>query len=281
VNAPALITLQSVHEWLQGDPTRPFPTTSDNLLTRMIGAVSAFAVIYLSRPIAPATFTEVYNGTGKSRMMLRQQPIIRVRSVTVDTTAVAARTQIGSSGYVADSEMLYLDGGGLSVFGFGPAQTFSCGIQNVTVVYDAGYQTTAALAVPAATPYILDSGDLPQVWNADGGVTNASTGAAFTVVASAPSVAGTYQLTLDSLGNAQYVFAAADAGALVTITYGYTPGDIAQALIELVGERMRSRDRIGETSKNFGQTTVSFSQRDMNAAIKGYLQAYRNVVPSQ
>ena len=279
MTTPALISLDSVQEWLQGNPQTPFPSTSNNLLTRMIAGVSAFAVTYLSRPIAPATFTETYNGNGHAQMMLRQQPIIQVRSVTVDTTTVTARTQVGSFGYVADDAMLYIDGGGLTVFGYGPPQMFSCGIQNVLVVYDAGYQTTATVVVPSGTPYTLDTDDLPQMWNTDRGVAYASTGTAFTLVTSAPSVAGTYQVTLGANGNAQYAFAAADAGASVVITYGYTPGDVAQALIELVGERVRTRDRIGETSKNFGQQTTSFSQRDMNANIKASLQQYRQVAP--
>ena len=70
----------------------------------------------------------------------------------------------------------------------------------------------------------------------------------------------------------------------VTISYsaGYTtiPPDIAQACIELVALRYRERTRIGEVSKSLGGAeTVTYAQKDLTAAIKTLLQAYRMVIP--
>jgi len=65
----------------------------------------------------------------------------------------------------------------------------------------------------------------------------------------------------------------------VQITYqaGYAtvPPDVAQACIEAVGEAYQRRNRIGQNSvSSQGQTTVSFSQSDLNAAAKAMLEPY-------
>ena len=68
----------------------------------------------------------------------------------------------------------------------------------------------------------------------------------------------------------------------VTYTAGYAsvPFDVAQATIELVGEAYKRKERIGQTSVAMpNQSTVSFSQADMNASIKSMLQSYRRLVP--
>ncbi len=70
----------------------------------------------------------------------------------------------------------------------------------------------------------------------------------------------------------------------VTVTYsaGYaaTPGDVEQAVIELVGERFRARERIGLTAKGLGgQETTSFSAKPFNDTIAALLAPYRRICP--
>jgi GTP cyclohydrolase III len=70
----------------------------------------------------------------------------------------------------------------------------------------------------------------------------------------------------------------------VTVAYtaGYdtAPDDVVQACIELVGEAYRRREHIGQASVSMkDQSTVSFSQADMNASIKTMLASYRRLVP--
>ena len=70
----------------------------------------------------------------------------------------------------------------------------------------------------------------------------------------------------------------------VTVSYssGYAevPPDVAQATIELVGERFRTRERIGQASKTLGgQETTTFSLKSMNDAIAAMLAPYRRVIP--
>lgn len=262
----ALVTLTAVKQWLNTG-TGPYPPGSDDLLTRMIGSVSQFVTSYLSRAIVSATATEVYNGNDMRALPLRRTPVIQVRSLTIGTIQIPARLGVCQAGYVADATSVYVEG-----------YCFHCGIQNISVTYDAGFQQSDTWTVP--TPSVIDTPSLARPWNTDRGVAYAS-GAAFALVKVPPTVAGTYQLGPDSLGNTQYVFAAADIGASVVITYGYTPEDVQQAIVELVGERYRSRTRIGEVSQNLKGMVVSFSQRDMNAAIKSMLAPYRNVSPIQ
>ena len=73
-------------------------------------------------------------------------------------------------------------------------------------------------------------------------------------------------------------------GALVVVTYtaGYasTPDAVNQAVIELVGEAFRRRDRIGQSSKTLGgQETVAFQVTDMNAATRAMLASFQAVAP--
>ena len=53
-----------------------------------------------------------------------------------------------------------------------------------------------------------------------------------------------------SVGNGIYSFAAADAGAALSLTYGYVPADLAVACLGLVAERYAYRSRIGQQSKS-------------------------------
>ncbi|MHB8286127.1 MAG: head-tail connector protein [Caulobacteraceae bacterium] len=70
----------------------------------------------------------------------------------------------------------------------------------------------------------------------------------------------------------------------ITIAYsaGYaaTPPDVAQAAIELVGERFKTRDRIGQTAKTLGgQETTAFSTAALSPTVTALLAPYRRVIP--
>lgn len=73
-------------------------------------------------------------------------------------------------------------------------------------------------------------------------------------------------------------------GALVVVSYtaGYAvaPPAIEQAVIELVGEAFRRRDRIGQSSKSLGgQETTAYSLVDMNATARALLAPHMAVAP--
>ena len=182
-----LTTLDNVKAWLALPAA---PGDSDDLLSRLITAASAFVVAYLGRDLAPTDYSEIHDGTGTGWLLLRQAPITAVQSIAFDgrTLTTQADPGAGTRGFFFDGRRLSLIG---DIFPFR---------RPVVVAYTAGFT------------------DLPEA--------------------------------------------------------------IEQAVIELVGEAFKRRDRIGQTSKTLGgQETVSFSAADMNAAVKTALAAYRAVAP--
>jgi len=92
-----------------------------------------------------------------------------------------------------------------------------------------------------------------------------------------------YSFTPTELALRGYVFTRRPQNVIVIYTAGYatTPPDIAQAAIELVCQRYRERNRIGEVSKALGSgETVSFSQKDMSEDVRTALLPYRLATPA-
>lgn len=286
MSASTIIQIADIKAWLNPNPRVALPSDDDALFLRLSVGVSAATANYLQGPVAPATFTETYNGNGRSSLPLRKQPVIDVQSVAIGTSAITARVGLTGSGFVLDGNILSLGGGGGYGGGygysygpsFGDAQIFCRGVQNVQVTYDAGYQTTDSVTVPAS-PFILSILALSLPWNADRGVAYAS-GAALVPVTTAPTI-GQYQITADVNGRPQYVFAAADVNAALVITYGFTPPDMQLAMVQWAAERYTSRLRIGLNSQSPGpQQSASFSQLDMSASVRALLATFRKVTPS-
>lgn len=275
-----LTTLAAVKAWLSIDNEN-----SDSLLVPTITAASRWVLSYLSRPsILPATFNERYDGQGNQRLFLRNWPVLSVSQLLINARMVIAAQPPSvatgmPSGYllspwngVPPGELQSID---LFNNSFGFYQNFfPYGRQNVSVTYVTGYAVQAeAQSVPASPGQYTVTALAPYgPWASDMGVSYAS-GAALTAVAT-PTAAGQY-----SVAGGVYTLSAADAGAAVQISYGFTPQDIWQAAMELISERFRYRDHIGQQSKTLGgQETTSFSLKDMPDAMKLMLQPYRAVV---
>ncbi len=273
-----LTTLANVKAWLLAQ--NPSATTSDALLSRLITAASAFVLSFLQRDsIAVATVTETYDGYGNTFMVLRQWPAISVASVSLpgQTITDVATGNPRTRGFMLNPGP---PGGGeqtLDLFGY----RFPRARAAVDVTYTVGYQ------IPAET-WTLAAGPNPTVvtpfftWLADGGVSFTDTGAALAAIASGQTPSeGQYAVATDDQGNTTYTFAVADAGRSVALTYSFTPSDIEQAVIELVGEWFKRKDRIGQNSVNLQSgSTISFSTRDMSPAVRSMLQPYMRVVPA-
>lgn len=123
-----LTTLANAKAWLSVTGN-----ADDDLLTRLISAVSGSAQEHMGRRILSASYTITKNGNGKTRLGFPDSPTTGVTSVTVDGTAIPARPSLTGSGYTFDTLLLYLSG-----------YSFTKGIQNVVVTYTGGYA-----AVPA------------------------------------------------------------------------------------------------------------------------------------
>ena len=107
-------------------------TTDDTLLDKLIACAEADALVQVGGLISTvSTFTELSDGDGKSgELVLRNGPVSTITGLFDDVTrAFASDTEISSDLYaVSESGVLKLDG-----------LVFSKGIQNVKVVYTAGY----------------------------------------------------------------------------------------------------------------------------------------------
>ena len=184
---PDLTTLDNVKAWL---PDMAAVTSSDALLSRLISAASQAVCVYTGRGgFDVEAYAEVYDGAGRSTLLLRQWPAVAVTSVAVSCGAPPDAFSLEPPLAGGGAQRLTLERG-----------VFPRGVANVTVSYTAGYATT--------------------------------------------------------------------------------PLDVEQAVIELVGERFRARERIGLTAKTLGgQETTAFATGPFNATITTLLAPYRRVVP--
>jgi hypothetical protein len=249
-------------------------SNSDSLLAGLITRASRDICSYLQRPVfLPRTIAEIRDGNGGSSLILKQWPVISVASVVAGERTIppaSASSEFGT-GYVCEQ----WDGAppgrpqALSLRGY----SFRQGAQNVAIVYQSGYQVTAepqTVSGGAATvnaPY--------GNWASDVAVTYAN-GVELTKVASAPSV-GQYALDANA---GTYDFNAGDDGAPILISYGFVPSDLADACIELVSERFKYSERIGEKTHSLGgNETVAFDTTRFTPLIAAMLQPYKNLLP--
>lgn len=77
-----------------------------------------------------------------------------------------------------------------------------------------------------------------------------------------------------------YRFTRGRSNVVLNYSAGFaaTPNEIEQACIELVGLRMKDRDRIGVVSKGLAGESITFSQKDFSDAIQTTLTNYKKVV---
>jgi hypothetical protein len=283
-----LIGLADVKAWLGRTNAN-----SDSLLSALITRTSRQIYSHLQRgTILPHAVSEIRDGSGGNTLVLKQWPVVSVSSVTVGTVSIPEAPVISANPQAGDG-FGFCNGGGygwaceqwdgappgrpqalaLRGYSFGPSFPGAQNSQNVLVVYEAGYQVTAeAQTVDAETATV----DAPfGAWASDEGVTYAN-GTPLQLVSDVPLV-GQYQL---SATPGAYIFNGADNGAAVLISYGFIPSDLADACIELVAERYKYSERIGEKSHSLGgNETVSFDNSRLTPLVTAMLQPYRNVIP--
>ncbi|MGH6937176.1 MAG: phage head-tail connector protein [Methylocella sp.] len=267
-----LVSLTALKNWLAITGT-----DDDVVLARLITQISRAIFNVIDRPaILPSAYTETYDGGNDVSIMLRQWPVTGITSCVVDGVAIPPSPPLvaGTSaqiGYVLDTSDAAPPGAPqrLSLRGF----LFTCGVQNVTISYSAGYQITNESAViPATPPYSVTAQGPYGDWASDGGVAF-SNGVFLTAVTGNPA-AGQYAVV-----NGVYSFAQQDAGATVLPTYGYVPADLASCCMDWAAERYAYRSRIGQHSKSLGgQETMAFVVKDIPDFVVSALSPYRRVV---
>jgi hypothetical protein len=117
--------------------------TDDPILTSLITSISAWIENYCERVFLSASYTSTYDGTNGRRMMLSASPVTAITSVTIDGAVIPAATIPTVSGYTFNSTGIALNG-----------YRFSEGMNNVVVVYTAGYATIPAELALACTQLV-------------------------------------------------------------------------------------------------------------------------------
>ena len=264
-----LTSLSNAKAWL-GETA----TANDAMITRLIEQASQFILNYLQRPtLFKDSVAETRDGLGGTSMVLRQWPVVSVESLVVGLSTISAAPAYPNSGvgYSLEPWDGLIPGRmqQLSLRGY----TYERGFNNIIVNYTYGFYTSnQSYTVPAGSPYTVTVTPTYGVWGQDEGVT--ISGTALTKVANSPA---SMQY---SVADGVYTFNAAQANATALISYSYVPKDIEQACIEIVGERYRYRQRIGQQSVSAaGQITTSFSLKAMQDYTREQLDLYKRIVP--
>lgn len=276
-----LTTLADVKAWMGRTDTN-----SDSVLSTLVTRASRQILTYLRRGIVqPHTIDEIRDGTGGSTLVLKQWPVVSVSSVTVGPLIVPQAPALSANpssanacgaGWTYDAwdgvppgrpHVLSLNG-----YTFGERYPGAQNNQNILVVYRAGYQVTnesqtvSGGTLTAEAPY--------GAWVYSISVTYAD-GTPFEQVYGPPGV-GQFQLGVTP---GVYIFNAGDNGFQVLLSYAYIPTDLADACIELVCERFKYSERVGEKSHSLGgNETVSFDNDRFTPLVISMLEPYRNVL---
>lgn len=106
----------------------------DAELTALLDACSAMIEREMARQVTRGTRTERRHGNGLNMLQLRDAPIVSVASLTIDGQAIQNADSNNGVGYLFSGSQLFLTGGPM----------FCRGTLNVSVTYDAGYETVPA-----------------------------------------------------------------------------------------------------------------------------------------
>jgi Phage gp6-like head-tail connector protein len=267
-----LVSLADLKSWLGITGT-----DDDVLLAKLITQISRAIFNVIDRPaVLPSVYTETYDGGDEVSIMLRQWPVTGVSSCVVNGVVIPPSPPLvagasAQTGYVLDSFSAAPPGAmqRLSLRGF----LFTCGIQNVTISYSAGYQImNESVGIPTTPPYSVSAQAPYGDWASDSGVVY-SNGVSLIAVTGIPA-AGKYAVV-----NGGYSFAQPDAGSTVLLTYGYVPTDLASCCMDWAAERYAYRARIGQHSKSLGgQETMAFIVKDIPDFVASALSPYRRLI---
>lgn len=201
------------------------------------------------------------DGTGTSMLMLPDQPIISVQSLSASGVAIAAAADSVSPGFLFDETMLYLNAGA----------KFPYARQAVQVSWQAGYQSNEAATIPDGNVPVLTITDPGSPVTINGIV--GDDGTVYASSANAPGP-GQYQFVRPAI-----TFNTADAGKGITVSMNYVPAPVEQACIEMVGIDLKQRDNLGIRSKTLANETIVYEASGLTASVKEMLQGFRKVAP--
>lgn len=123
-------TLAAVKEYLGQKETA---TADDALLAKLITRASAFICTFTKREFLSREYTDFRNGNGSNRMILINQDVTAVSSVTINGRSIPPGGSSQKSGFWFSGRWVYLTG-----------YRFDIGMSNVEIVYIAGFETIPA-----------------------------------------------------------------------------------------------------------------------------------------
>ncbi len=277
--APDLVSLADVKAWIYKTPADAATTTNDALLASLITRASRMVYAWLQRPaFALHTVDEVQSGNGGQSLLLAEWPVVAVEDLAIDDYAVPEIAW--GNGMTPGWSLQPWNGmppGRMQELALQGYQ-FVRGRHNIEIAYTAGYavQSEPQTIAASGAQYAVSIAQIYGPWSQDDGVVYAN-GTALSRVGANPS-AGQY--ALDPANSGRYLFGAGDNGASVLLSYSYTPGDVAQAVIEWIAERYAYMSHVGEQTKSAGgQVSVSYVVKGVPDFVAAVLAPYRRVVP--
>ncbi len=267
-----LATPAQVMQWLPANTQ----ASDSALIAALITAASTSILADLQRSTTLSrTYTDVFDGYGEYRKMLRRWPVTSVASLIIGSSSIQLSS--GSPQTTAGFVLELWDGSlpGRPQLLDLRSRTYCWGVQNVAVTYRAGYLVPAEAMVVPTGGGMVTAAQLYGPWAEDAGVVYAATGLPLVAVTGAP---GTGQYAVNPAG--VYTFSLGDQGLGVLAAYSYVPQPLSQACVEVVGEAYRYRTRQGERSHTSpGPQTVGFDLSRFTAAVKWMTNPFRMVVP--
>lgn len=122
-------------------------TSKDDLIDRLVNAAYKLLESYIHHPLLAADYTEYYDGDNTNSLVLRNYPIISITSIHDDTGRdFASDSLIDSTYYIYENNSNDRMG---EVRLWQGVDYFAKGVQNVKIVYRAGYATIPADAAQA------------------------------------------------------------------------------------------------------------------------------------
>lgn len=143
LDANCWTTLADFKEHLDIDAS---DTSKDNFLTNILNAAYKAAVNYIGQDLNETEYTEYYDGDGTDSFLLDNYPVTEIASIHDDVTrAFDSTTLIAATDYVfyastGKVRKIQATSGQYITIGLVPSPlAWQSGVQNIKVVYTAGY----------------------------------------------------------------------------------------------------------------------------------------------
>lgn len=254
------------------------------VLSGLISRISRLTQSCLNRSLlVPKDYVQRFNGTGTRSLVLPNWPILELASVVISGASIdliSDDNTVYSSYGIRFQPWDGLPPGDPAVLEYSGG-FYLFGGQNVVVSYRAGYQITAEAQTIPSTPFKITPVAPYGQWATDEGVTY-DDGVALTAISSGAPLAGQYLPPAPDLASPRpdYLFAAADTGRGVLLTYGFVPFDVEQAVLEFIIERSAYRNRPGVRSQMLAsQETIVYEMAGLSKFVDNVLGNYKSILP--